>query len=99
VDQRHQQLQDALTLAGMADRTAEESIVHLIPKRSIETWVFVLHDRPVNEDIDCSAEPEVDPLIRTAAVRFFTLSRPGAQPPPPGVPSLAAAIPEIRRLE
>jgi hypothetical protein len=71
----------------------------LIPKRNVETWVFCLSGRQVDEDTDYSREAGIDELIKPAATAFFDCSRLNAAPPALCVPSLLAAIPEVRRLE
>jgi len=53
----------------------------------------------VDEDTDYTRGREVDGLIPAAAVAFFNLSRPNATPPQNIIPSLSAAIPEVRRLD
>lgn len=37
---RVRQLENALAGAELSPRTAQEKIVHLIPRRNIETWIF-----------------------------------------------------------
>lgn len=96
---RLQQLLDALGEAGLTPRTANESIVHLIPKRNIETWVLCLCGRNVDEDTDHRGESGIDQQIVAAAGEFYQWSRPNVEPPPRCVPSLLSAIPEVRRLE
>jgi len=98
VDRRHRQLRQALEQAELPERADAEAIVHLIPKRSVETWVLCFSGKPVDETTDYSRD-DVDRLIATAAVTFFEWSRVTAAPPAHCVPSLLAAIPEVRRLE
>lgn len=98
VGRRLRQLREALEQAGLAARAEGETIVHLIPKRSVETWVLCLSGRDVDEDTDYSQEGDVDGLIPAAAVTFFEWSRVNAPPPAHCVPSLLSAIPEVRRL-
>jgi hypothetical protein len=71
----------------------------LIPKRNVETWVLCLGGRQVDENTDYSREGGIDELIKPAAITFFSWSRPNVTPPACCVPSLLAAIPEVRRLE
>ncbi len=99
VDRRVRQLREALEQAGLIARTEGEAIVHLIPKRNVETWVLCLSGRGVDEVLDYSQASDVDTLIAPAALTFFEWSRPHATPPAHCVPSLLAAIPEVRRLE
>ena len=99
VDRRLRQLREALEQAGSATRTDGEAIVHLIPRRSVETWILCLSDRPVDEITDYRQEGDVDRFIPTAALTFFAWSRVNATPPAHCVPSLLSAVPEVRRLE
>lgn len=99
VEQRLRQLRKALDQAGLAACTEGEAIVHLIPKRNVETWVLCLSGRQVDENTDYSGEGGIDELIKPAGIAFFDWSRPNAAPPALCVPSLLAAIPEVRRLE
>ena len=99
VDRRLRQLREALEQAGLAARTDGEAIVHLIPKRSVETWILCLSGRQVDEITDYSQEGDVDRLIPSAARTFFEWSRANTTPPAHCVPSLLSAIPEVRRLE
>jgi len=99
VDQRLRQLREALEQAELAVRADGDTIVHLIPKRNIETWLFCLSGENVDELTNYSQSPDIDALIPVAAATFFQWSRTNAVPPGQCVPSLAAAIPEVRRLE
>ena len=98
LDRRLQQLQEGLNQAGVAPRANDERIVHLIPRRNIETWILNLNGRSVDEDTDYRRERDIDKQIATAAATFYEWSRPNANHPEYCVPSLRAAIPEVRRL-
>jgi hypothetical protein len=93
------QLENSLSNAQLSFRTAEERIVHLIPKRNVETWVLNLNGSSVDEETDYRHAPGVDDLIDSAAQTLFEWSRPNAVIPQECVPSLRSAIPEIMRLE
>jgi hypothetical protein len=84
--------------ASLAARADTEAIVHLVPKRSVETWVLCLSGRIVDEIIDYSRERGIDGLIPPAAVSLFEWSRVGAAIPPHCGPSLIASLPELNRL-
>lgn len=99
VDRRSRQLQDALVSENLPDRGNREAIAHLIPKRSIETWILCLSELHVDEDTDYRQARKVDELIVPAAGKFFEASRPNTTPSAHYVPSLLAAIPEMNRLE
>ncbi|MGC9950498.1 MAG: hypothetical protein ABSF64_29380 [Bryobacteraceae bacterium] len=93
VSRRQQQFRDR------AARTADERIAHMIPKWSIETWVLCLTGRNVDEDQSYRREPGIEEQIGPAAANFFHWTRPNTVPPTHCIPSLLAAIPEVRRLE
>ena len=99
-DVRHRlrQLADALTAAGKPPRADGESIVHLIPKRNIETWILCLNGSHVDEVRDYKAQVE-DQQIAFGAESLFNGSRRNIQPPAHWIPSLLSAIPEVRRLD
>jgi hypothetical protein len=99
VKQRVRQLNEALHQAGLAERADKEAIVLLIPKRNVETWILCLNGEQVDETTDYSNRPEIDSLIEPASAVFYGWSRPKAILPAHCVPSLTAAMPEIRRLE
>jgi hypothetical protein len=99
VSRRFRQLRDGLTQEGLERRSPEERIVHLIPRRNIETWILNLNDNPVDEETDFHHAPGVDDLIDSAAQTLFEWTRPNAVIPSFCLPSLRFAIPEIRRLE
>jgi hypothetical protein len=49
---REQQLENELKSDGRAKRKKSEKIVHLIPKRHIETWILCLNGDSVDETTD-----------------------------------------------
>jgi hypothetical protein len=100
VTRRASQLADALTKAGQGAREADDRIGHAIPRRHTETWLCVLTGVDVDEEQDCKRGhliADFDCAVAQAAPRLYDLTRPNA--PPPTLPSLGAAIPELRRLE
>ena len=99
VNWRLRQLQDALERNALPPRTVSESIVHLIPKRNVETWILCLNGGSVDEVTDYHHEHGIEQLIMAAAAAFHEWSRPNVAPPSNCIPSLRAAIPEVRRLE
>jgi len=99
LDQRCKQLREALTRDGETERRDDEKILHFIPKRAIETWVLFLSGRSVDEDTDYSRGPGVDDLIAGAADSFFGASRVSSALAADCIPSLLAAIGEVRRLD
>ena len=92
---RNKQLDDSL--APDSPRAASDVIIHLVPRRNIETWLRSLNQDPVNEEDDYK-KPGMDHLIQPAAEAFFRGSRRGTQPPAHWVWSLKNAVPEVRRL-
>jgi hypothetical protein len=98
VNRRLQQFHQALIQARLAQRTPDERIVHLVPKRSIETWILCLNGGAVDEETDYSQE-DIAKQVAPAATALFEWSRPNNTPPSHCISSLLAAIPEVRRLE
>jgi hypothetical protein len=99
VAQRARQLGESLASEELSPRTSTERIVHLMPRRNIETWILNLNGHRVDEATDFSRDAEVEDLIVPAANTLFQWTRPNAVLPPHCVPSLRSAIDEIRRLE
>lgn len=99
VSDRIRQLQRALSEAQETPRTDREAIVHLIPKRNVETWVLCLSGSLVDEETDYKGDDDVPRRITAAAANLFALARGTAVPPQSSIPSLRQAIPEIRRLD
>lgn len=100
VVKRGAQLADMLKNAGQNVREPNEQISHAIPRRQIETWPCALTGVAVTEDEDCKGKhrlPDFDAVVPQAALALFELTRANASPPP--LPSLAAVIPELQRLE
>jgi hypothetical protein len=79
-------------------RESNEIIVHLIPRRNIETWILCLARTEFNEELNYRLRHDVDRKLKMAAEAFYDGSRPNVQPPEHWVPSLLDAIPEIQRL-
>lgn len=99
VQQRERQLQEALEQAQMERRSERDQIVHLIPKRNIETWFRCLNGIDANEQTDYKNRQDVvvSALIKPAAVAFLEGSR-NAEIPKHWVQSLCIAVLEIQRL-
>lgn len=98
-ERRLRQFDAALLQADLPPRGPNESIAHLIPKRSIETWIVCLVGLPVDEYTDYRHESGIDLHIPSAAALLFSWARGNSQPPANCVPSLLSAIPEVRRLD
>ncbi len=91
VSRRVRQLREAL---GTSARRDDEAIVHLIPRRNIETWILHLNGEEVDEEEDYRRR-DVDDLIPTAAASFHAWA---ALTPERCLPSLLGAIEETKRL-
>lgn len=98
-DTRGRQLNNALAEAGSAVRGTAEMIVHLIPRRSVETWILCLNGENVDETTDYSKEREIDQMIGPAALTLFDWSRENYALPAHCFPSLSSAVFEVRRLD
>jgi hypothetical protein len=94
VDRRTRQLDGLLRNAGLDSRSDGETIIHLIPRRNIETWILHLCGQNVDESND-EKRPGTDKMIPDAAATLFEWSR---NPPAHCLPSLRAAIQELKRL-
>lgn len=100
VAKRATQLADVLKDAGQDPREPNERISHAIPRRHIETWLCALSGVNVDEEEDCKGQhrlPDFDAVVPRVALALYDLTRPNA--PPPSLPSLLAAIPELQLLE
>ncbi len=96
---RHQQFQASLRESRVTSRGGDEPVVHLIPKRNIETWVLFLTGVEVDEETDYHDRLRLDERIDTAATAFFDGSRANTKPPDHWIASLLLAIPEVQRLK
>lgn len=102
VAQRHQQLADALAMAGLAPRKAGDRIAELVPKRNIETWIHAL-DSSLRPDLERPlSEGEEYPKLSSAsrcehaARRFAALAAELAAPA--HLPSISDGVSELRRV-
>jgi hypothetical protein len=66
---RQHQLQRSLEQSNREARTSDESIIHWIPTRNIETWVAFLQCEPTDESSDYSSL--VRPAHFRAAAKLF----------------------------
>jgi len=101
VAKREQRLRESLQVSGLSGREHDEAIVHLIPKRNIETWLLFLTGSDVDEESDYkrSRNPEVWTGMIPSAARTFALHVKGLNRSNlETVPSLAAAIGEAARF-
>ena len=70
VDRRFQQMRQPLERNGLAARGPNERIVHLIPKRNIETWILCLNGVIVEEELDYKGAPGTDEIPGAVAAFF-----------------------------
>jgi hypothetical protein len=98
IDRRQLQLKDLLIAHRLSERVSGEAIVHLIPRRNIETWVLFLNNRKVDEQKDYKQAPDIDDLIGEAARAFQRLLKKTRIMDLESVPSLSAGISEASRL-
>lgn len=98
VEDRSRQLADGLRESALAAREPAERIVHLVPKRNIETWILCLNGAVIDEVTDYHGR-KVDDQIKVAAQTLFDWSRPQGTVPAHCIPSLLAAITEVQRLD
>jgi hypothetical protein len=98
VTTRARQLEEKLAERGLPGRADDEAIIHLIPKRNIETWILYLTGAAVNEETDYRHDARIDAGLPAASIELFARSRPNAAPEAGCIPSLCAAISETRRL-
>ncbi len=99
VKHRLRQLQDVLAQANLKPRSDKERISHLVPKRSIETWVLFLTGSDVDESTNYRNDPKVGDQVKAAALKLFEWGRKNTALPVHCLHSLQVAIPEIKRLE
>ncbi len=92
---RSRQLEETLKQSGAASRMKGEPILHLIPRRNIETWILHLSGEQVDEETDDHDRKNVGDLIPAAAAAFYEWT---AQAPAHYLPSLSVAIEETKRL-
>jgi hypothetical protein len=99
VQDRLNELATALASDGQDPRAPDERVSFAIPRRHTETWLAVLTGIQVNENLDCKRSripPDPEKRVKAAAEQLYSLTRLNAQPAP--LPSLVAAITELRRL-
>lgn len=100
VANRQQQLRRSAQEAGVAARGDDDAVVHLIPKRNVETWILCLTGETVNESGDYKHAPaDFNSLFKRSADTLYDWSRPNAQIPAGCVPSLRDGMVELQRLE
>jgi hypothetical protein len=79
------------------DRSDDEAIAFLVPKRHIETWVLCLSGDHVDEETDYHSH-DLDHLIKAAAVTLWNWTRNPTTAPSHCVESLRTAFSEFQRI-
>jgi len=98
VPDRASQLAGELEFRRVAPPSPDEPIAVLIPKRNVETWIYCLIRRTVNEDEDYSQDPPDGSQITKAGRTAFEWSRANAEVPADCVASLRASFVEWRKI-
>jgi hypothetical protein len=100
VEDRRSEFADRAKSSGLTPHEEKESVVLLIPKRHVETWILCLLGNTVTEEEDCKTRKRPTKVeLREASIKLYEWSRPNAQPDATGVvPSLLRAIPEWNKI-
>jgi hypothetical protein len=99
VDERRKQLNDRLHHEGHEQLKSSDPVVLLIPRRHIETWIHALKGETVTEDEYYKGrKPLSKEDVRLAADTAYAWSRPNVTLGATTVPSLLAALPELRKI-
>lgn len=102
VEDRRRQLDRALRDAEEPARDSLEpleSILNLIPKRNVETWILCLNSVVVDESSDYKHDHRINTLsIKQAAQTLLSWTRSKANVPGNCVPSLRDCLTEFDRL-
>ncbi len=99
VQDRLNQLDEALTESGEKTVGKRERIARLVPKRNVETWILCLNERVVDEETDYrSTGNNWNELIPTASETLWEWKRSPAEPPDHCVASLRTGVRELKRL-
>jgi hypothetical protein len=99
VDQRNKELASELKSNGDTQRNPGEAIVHVIPKRNVETWIRCLTGEEVNEVDDYKGDRGLDGRIKPAAEALYDWSRPNYALPASCPDSLRRVVPELARIK
>ncbi len=97
VDQRLQQFDESLVSHSMQIRQADEKIVLFVPKRNIETWIYHLNGKPVDEETPypkLQKESDCKSCVEGLLKQCHNDSLKNNAPP-----SLLRAIDEARRIK
>lgn len=95
VQDRANELASALKANGMPPREDEEKIALFIPKRNIETWVFYLQEKQVDEESNYKQIIDRE-MLRSSVERLVQLRPKGLPDNAPS--SLHSAAHELHRI-
>jgi hypothetical protein len=99
VQQRLNQLDQALKDGHKQAIAESEQIARLVPKRNIETWILCLNEHTVDEEADYKqTRNDWGELIPPAAETLFQWTRQEAELPSHCIASLWSGIRELNRL-
>jgi hypothetical protein len=99
VQDRLNQLDQALTDSGQQTVAGTERIARLIPKRNVETWILCLNGQALDEGTDYTGtKSNWNELIPLAADTLCRWTRSTTEPPNYCVSSLRTARQELQRL-
>lgn len=100
VQDRLNQLNQALTDCGKETVGESEQIARLVPKRNVETWILCLNGQAVNEKTDYKTpRHDWNKLIPTASETLYKWTRPEFKLPNHSVSSLRTGVQELKRLK
>ncbi|MGB7280707.1 MAG: hypothetical protein WBE13_00490 [Candidatus Acidiferrum sp.] len=100
VQERLNQLDQALEDSGDEPIDKDERVARLIPKRNVETWILCLEQTEVDEETDYTGtRSDWNELIPTASKTLCAWARLQHGPATHCVPSLSAGIQELIRLD
>jgi hypothetical protein len=99
VQDRFNQLDQALQESGKQTVGGTEQIARLVPKRNVETWILCLNGQPVDEDNNYkTGRNNWSELIPPAAQTLRQWTRSTTEPPDHCVRSLRTGVQELKRL-
>jgi len=99
VQERLNQLDQALKQSGNQLVAEGEHIARLVPKRNVETWILCLHGKVVDEETDYSGtRNDWSKLIPEASLTLCGWTRSQAELPEHCVSSLRAGVRELKRV-
>ena len=100
VQDRFNQLDQALRASGNQTVNQGERIARLVPKRNIETWILCLNEHAVDEETDYTeTRSNWNELIAQGAETLCQWTRSTTEPPNHCVNSLRTGVRELRRLK